>query len=152
MAHPCERRLQKELQVLRARPKEEGIVVQDVAWNSGHVWFITIAGAADTLYSEETFTLRFSFSAGYPMESPEVVFIGHPPVHPHVYSNGHICLSILYDHWSPALTVHSVCISILSMLSSCKEKARPPDDADYVTKVGQRSPKLSKWQYDDDSV
>jgi ubiquitin-conjugating enzyme E2 W len=32
-----------------------------------------------------------------PIESPEVIFIGHIPVHEHIYSNGFICLSILYD-------------------------------------------------------
>jgi ubiquitin-protein ligase len=32
-----------------------------------------------------------------PIESPEVLFIGHVPVHEHIYSNGFICLSILYD-------------------------------------------------------
>jgi len=44
------------------------------------------------------------------------------PVNPHVFSNGHICISILSDEWSPALSVRSVCLSIISMLSSCKEK------------------------------
>ena len=32
-----------------------------------------------------------------PIDSPEVVFEGPVPKHEHVYSNGFICLSILYD-------------------------------------------------------
>ena len=32
-----------------------------------------------------------------PIESPEVIFVGPVPTHEHIYSNGFICLSILYD-------------------------------------------------------
>lgn len=71
---------------------------------------IHITGAKDTLYEDEKYTLQFKFDQSYPLEvinapsnfslAPEVVFIGSSiPVHPHVYSNGHICLSILYDQW-----------------------------------------------------
>ncbi|KAI5694869.1 hypothetical protein M8J75_007073 [Diaphorina citri] len=84
--------------------------------------------------------------------TPVVTFVGNNiPVHPHVYSNGHICLSILTDDWSPALSVQSVCLSIVSMLSSCKEKKRPPDNTFYV-RTCNKNPKKTKWWYHDDSV
>lgn len=77
----------------------------------------------------------------------QVTFIGNNiPVHPHVYSNGHICLSILTEDWSPALSVQSVCLSIASMLSSCREKKRPPDNTLYV-KTCNKNPKKTKWWY-----
>ena len=41
--------------------------------------------------------LRFLFNDNYPIEAPEVVFIGKVPDHWHVYSNGFICMSVLYD-------------------------------------------------------
>lgn len=41
--------------------------------------------------------LQFRFSPDYPIESPEVLFIGNVPLHEHIYSNGFICMSILYD-------------------------------------------------------
>ena len=86
-------------------------------------WRVEVSGPADTLYDGEQFCLQFKFGPKYPFESPEVTFVGEKvPVHPHVYSNGHICLSILTEDWSPALSVETVCLSITSMLSTAKEK------------------------------
>lgn len=66
------------------------------------------------------------------IESPEVVFVVSdkykPPMHPHVYTNGHICASILGNEWSPVLNVESVCMTLQSMLASCKVRAWSPQD------------------------
>ena len=80
------------------------------------------------------------------------MFLRPAPLHPHVYSNGHICLSILADQWSPALNVDSVALSVQSMLSSClpTEKKLPKGDKAYVRSVGKRSPKETRWDFHDD--
>ncbi|RUS21929.1 hypothetical protein BC937DRAFT_91012 [Endogone sp. FLAS-F59071] len=66
-----------------------------------------------------------------------------------IYSNGHICLNILYKDWLPIQTVAQVCLSLQSMLSSCRR--RPPDNEIYVRHASS-SPKKTGWAFHDDSV
>eukprot|EP00922_Rhytidocystis_sp_ex-Travisia-forbesii_P054252 GHVS01080466.1.p2 GENE.GHVS01080466.1~~GHVS01080466.1.p2 ORF type:complete len:243 (+),score=75.65 GHVS01080466.1:2116-2844(+) len=146
----CLKRLQKERKELLSRPPENISMSEP---KELFEWLVNIKGAEATQYADEEFVLKFRFPERYPLDSPEVTFVGAAPIHPHVYSNGHICLSILYDGWSPALSVASICLSLISMLSSCKRKARPDDDGAYVRMAGVHvSPKHMRWIFHDDSV
>mmetsp|Transcript_16261 Transcript_16261/g.23704 ORF Transcript_16261/g.23704 Transcript_16261/m.23704 type:complete len:167 (-) Transcript_16261:190-690(-) len=144
------KRVQKELQ----RFQEDSVNDSTfrVSVQSDDVWLITFTGAAGTLYAGETYTLRVRFTPDYPMDSPECVFLLPAPVHTHIYSNGHICLNILGDDWSPALTARSICMSVLSMLSSATVKEPPQDDASYSRRKSTGGPKSTRFIYHDDTV
>ncbi|KAL7754085.1 ubiquitin-conjugating enzyme E2 W [Sorochytrium milnesiophthora] len=149
MARIATKRLQKELADLMRSPPAGVSLVQG---DDLQKWIVRIDGAKGSLYDGETFQLQFKFPNDYPIDAPEVIFLNPVPIHPHIYSNGHICLSILYNGWTPALTTTSVCLSLQSMLSSCTGKAKPPDDSTYVARVKNSSPKNSNWVFHDDKV
>ena len=144
------KRIEKELEKFRADAVGEELEVTVVDPSQ---WNVRITGAAGTLYAGEVFILKVHFTNEYPMESPIVFFQPPSPIHEHIYSNGHICLNILGSDWSPALTVKSVCLSILSMLSSASVKIRPDGDAKYSQRNPAGSnPKDTSWLYEDDKV
>ncbi|KAJ2503979.1 hypothetical protein GGI11_007530 [Coemansia sp. RSA 2049] len=128
------KRLLRELRQLKKGQSEN--ISLDATDNIDR-WVVRIRGVEGTLYEGEEYMLLFEFPDEYPLESPVVTFSGDPPVHPHVYSNGHICLSILYKYWCPVLTVDAICQSVLSMLR----------DEVYVQQA-KSSPKETMWIFD----
>jgi len=149
LSRVAQKRLGKELEEWQMHSPVPGM---DARAERLDLWFVSLTGAENTVFAQENYTLRFSFPQDYPMEPPEVVFLSPTPQHPHVYSNGHICLNVLYDGWSPALTVTAICLSILSMLSSAAQKGTPPDNDSYVKSCRGRSPKHTRWLFHDDEV
>lgn len=73
-------------------------------------------GPPDSPYSGGIFFLQIHFPTDYPFKPPKVNFTTKI-YHPNINSNGSICLDILRDQWSPALTISKVLLSICSMLT-----------------------------------
>jgi ubiquitin-conjugating enzyme E2 D/E len=67
-------------------------------------------------YQDGVFFLSIHFPTDYPFKPPKVNFQTRI-YHPNINSNGSICLDILRDQWSPALTISKVLLSICSMLT-----------------------------------
>jgi ubiquitin-conjugating enzyme E2 D/E len=76
----------------------------------------TIMGPSDSPYTGGIFFLTIHFPTDYPFKPPKVQFTTRI-YHPNVNSNGSICLDILKDQWSPALTISKVLLSICSLLT-----------------------------------
>ena len=90
------KRIQKELVRLQTQKHPNVILDTSCFDNNLQVVQINILGAPNTLYTNETFKLQFKFPPNYPMESPEVIFLGNAPVHPHIYSNGLLLFFVVY--------------------------------------------------------
>eukprot|EP00614_Pseudopedinella_elastica_P018043 CAMPEP_0172644390 /NCGR_PEP_ID=MMETSP1068-20121228/239187_1 /TAXON_ID=35684 /ORGANISM="Pseudopedinella elastica, Strain CCMP716" /LENGTH=182 /DNA_ID=CAMNT_0013458589 /DNA_START=479 /DNA_END=1026 /DNA_ORIENTATION=+ len=81
-------------------------------------------------YSGGVYFLNIHFPADYPFKPPKVNFTTKI-YHCNINSNGGICLDILKDQWSPALTLSKVLLSICSLLTD------PNPDDPLVPEIAQ---------------
>ena len=94
-----------------------------------YIWDVILFGPIDSIFECSVFNCKLIFSSDYPIKPPVFKFITKLP-HPNIYENGDICISILHEgvdiseyedineRWSPTNSVHSILISILSVLVS----------------------------------
>ena len=70
-------------------------------------WVSTILSPPGSAYEGGVFFLDIHFSPEYPFKPPKVAFRTRI-YHCNINSQGVICLDILKDNWSPALTISKV--------------------------------------------
>lgn len=85
-------------------------------------WNATIMGPDKSPYAGGVYMLKIRFPNDYPFKPPKINFTTKI-YHCNVNDSGGICLDILKDNWSPALTISKVLLSICSLLTDCN-----PDD------------------------
>lgn len=107
-------RIKRELEIIQNEPPmncSAGLINT----NDLFEWEATIMGPSDSPYEGGIFHLKISFPIDYPFKPPLCVFTTKI-YHPNINSSGGICLDILKENWSPALTMTKVLLSICSML------------------------------------
>jgi len=116
MSNQTRRRIQKELDDLvkdppgncSAGPKNDSDLYK---------WEGFIMGPEGSPYQGGMFQLEINFPDNYPFKPPKINFltkIYHPNIKSH---NGAICLDVLKDAWTPALTITKLLLSISSLLT-----------------------------------
>jgi ubiquitin-conjugating enzyme E2 D/E len=107
-------RIKKELELLTKDPPTNcsaGPLEDDL-----YHWQATLMGPTDSPYQGGVFYLDICFPQDYPYKPPKIKFKTRI-YHPNINSSGGICLDILKDQWSPALTISKVLLSICSLLT-----------------------------------
>eukprot|EP01088_Endostelium_zonatum_P011317 TRINITY_DN2541_c0_g1_i1.p1 TRINITY_DN2541_c0_g1~~TRINITY_DN2541_c0_g1_i1.p1 ORF type:complete len:148 (-),score=34.20 TRINITY_DN2541_c0_g1_i1:129-572(-) len=79
-------------------------------------WNATIMGPSASPFEGGLFFLDIHFPTDYPFKPPKISFTTKI-YHPNINSSGGICLDILKEQWSPALTISKVLLSICSLLT-----------------------------------
>ncbi|KAK9090042.1 hypothetical protein Sjap_023219 [Stephania japonica] len=98
----------------------------------------TIFGPISTPYEGGTFQIDIRLPDGYPFEPPKMQFktkVWHPNISS---QNGAICLDILKDQWSPALTLKTALVSLQALLSA--PEPDDPQDAVVAQQVSLNPP------------
>ena len=116
------KRIQKEFnEIIKNRDilYEKGIIDAGPIDDSDmYEWEAEIRGPEDTPYEDGTFKLKIDFPKDYPFKPPRIVFVTKI-FHVNIHSDGKICcksFQLLYDAWSPFVTVSEILIKIINLL------------------------------------
>jgi len=120
-------RIKKELKDFQKKKNDGAGVEAEVVGKDMQHWVGRLKGPEDTPYAGGIFTVDIKIPDQYPFAPPKVTF-NTRLWHPNVSSQtGAICLDILKDQWSPAMTIRTVLLSLQALL--CAAEPDDPQDA-----------------------
>lgn len=139
-------RIKKEYQDLQKEASSNSVHVKMVDDDIRH-WKGTIEGPMDTCYQGGVFTVDIVIPNDYPFKPPKMKF-DTKIWHPNISSvTGAICLDILKNEWTPALTIRTALISLQALM--CEPVPTDPQDAvvakQYMTNLKLFNETAKNW-------
>jgi len=112
------RRIQKELKEISEEKSDHQNKIYSVSPTDGNlfIWSGYIFGPLESPYEGGAFKIVIEFPSNYPFKPPKIYF-KTKIYHPNISESGIICLDILKNMWSPALSIPKVLLSISSLLT-----------------------------------
>ena len=108
------RRLKKEVKKFTGEDAPNNCFAEPYE-NNIYRWRAQIYGSEATPYQGGIFHLSIDIPTEYPFKPPKVHF-DTKIFHPNIGKQGSICLDLLKNKWSPALTLEHLLIAICSLL------------------------------------
>jgi ubiquitin-conjugating enzyme E2 Z len=129
----CAKRLVKDIKQLQKEPLEGIFYIHDEKdMLKGNALII---GPPDTPYEGGYYLFKFIFPSDYPFSPPKITYHtndGVTRMHPNLYKNGKVCLSLLNtwngDAWTSCQTISSVLLVMRSIMTQGPLKHEPGID------------------------
>lgn len=122
-------RITKELEEVSKDDGTSGVTATVVNGDNRHL-LGKISGSSGTPYEGGVFEIDIRIPPQYPFVPPKMHFktkIWHPNISS---QTGAICLDVLKDQWSPALTIKTALLSLQALL--CSPEPDDPQDAEVA--------------------
>ncbi|KAL5521183.1 hypothetical protein ACEPAG_9106 [Sanghuangporus baumii] len=110
------------------------------------VWKASIPGPEGSPYESGVFNLRVELAPDYPFTAPKVTFVTRI-YHMNVSDRGGICIDILKQNWSPALSLYKVLLSLSSLLTdpNPKDPLVPSIASEYIRNRTKHDSTAREW-------
>ena len=109
-----EKRIRHELTEIEKNPCDyfSATIIDDNIYR----WMAKLKGPINSPYEGGIFILHIELPVNYPFKPPKISF-DTKIYHCNINNEGGICLDILKEQWSPALTISKILISLTSLLN-----------------------------------
>ncbi|KAF8178478.1 ubiquitin-conjugating enzyme/RWD-like protein [Pholiota molesta] len=138
------KRINREIADLKR--EDLGDIVLQPSDHSLIIWNGSIPGPEGSLYEGGVFAVEIVLPPDYPFSAPKVIFKTRI-YHMNISEQGSICIDILKQNWSPALSLFKVMLSLSSLLTdpNPKDPLVPSIATQYVRSRKQHDATARRW-------